>query len=167
MDAGWGTLNWWTGWAKGSWKSRSKGVWEGSGWTRELHKRMGTCLCKLQNELKWAILAEWISLVERGQNDKEIDNMRNYYGVLFRRISDTKNGTVYQGSLCFRKGQISWCKYNCVTRTWLETRKPQVFIASYSCQCHKTSTQKSVVKIYCINVHVEEHNCNRPFTTVI
>jgi hypothetical protein len=40
-----------------------------------------------------------ISCRKRGLNDKEIDNMQNCYGVLIRRISDTKNETIYQGGL--------------------------------------------------------------------
>jgi hypothetical protein len=40
-----------------------------------------------------------ISFRQRGLNYKETDNMQNYYGVLIRRISDTKKERVYQGSL--------------------------------------------------------------------
>jgi hypothetical protein len=40
-----------------------------------------------------------ISYKQRGLNNKKIDNMQNYCGVLIRRISDTKKETDYHGSL--------------------------------------------------------------------
>ena len=101
MDRGWGKLKWWSGSAKGSWRCRSKDVWEDSAWTSGLHKRMGTSLQAAQPAQVGNISRVNISCRKGGLNDKEIDNMQNYYTVLIRRISNTKNETVFQGSfLC-------------------------------------------------------------------
>lgn len=45
-----------------------------------------------------------ISCIQGGLNDKEVDNVQNYYGVLIRRISDTENETFIRVvCLCFVK----------------------------------------------------------------
>jgi len=101
MDTGWGKLKWWTGSAKGSWRCRSRGVWEDSSWKRGLHKRMGTSLQAAKRAQVGNISRVNISCRKRCLNDNETDNMQNYYRVLIRRISDTKKWNSLSGKFVY------------------------------------------------------------------
>jgi hypothetical protein len=129
--------------------------WWGTGRTMGRLARAVDCITEWKPILatcrtcKWAILEDRSSLVDKGGwAIRKFILLRVVMKCQLEELVILKMKQFIRAVyFCFRKGQASWCKYNQVTETWLGTVKPEIFFASYSWQCHKTSIRISIVKI--------------------